>query len=133
VATAFTRLAGTASFFRALLAALFALDTPFLAALFFDAPFLEALFLDVLFVALLFLVVAPFLRAVVVRLRVLAERFLGDALLFDAERALPARLRPVLRPFAPLRPVDFRPADFALEPPRDDFLVVAIHAPRVSR
>ena len=59
--------------------------------------------------------------------------FLGDAPLFDAERALLARLRPVLRLLVPLRLVDFRPADFALEVPRDDFLVVAIHALRVSR
>jgi hypothetical protein len=59
-------------------------------------------------------------------------RFLGDALLFDVERARLVLLRPVLRLVALLRPVDFRPADFALEFPRDDFLVVAIHALRLS-
>lgn len=125
----------------------------FLAELFLVELFLEVLFFDALFLAVLFLVVAPFFRAVAVRFRelpprerpfalffaavlrflVLVERFRGEAPLLDAERALLARLRPVLRLFAPLRLVDFRPADFALEFPRADFLVVAIHALRVSR
>jgi hypothetical protein len=145
VATAFTRLAGFARVFRARVAALFALDVrllverflvePFLAELFLAVLFLAVLFLAVLFLpalflAALFLVVARFFRAVaVLRLRAVtpflaaALRFRGAALRFDAERALLARLRPVA----------FRPADFALEFPRDDFLVVAIHALLVSR
>ena len=116
----------------------------FLAELFLVAPFLDALFLVV---ALFFRAVAVLLLrelpvrplpvllffATLLRFLVLVERFLGGALLFDAERALLARLRPVLRLLVPLRLVDFRPADFALEVPRDDFLVVAIHALRVSR
>jgi hypothetical protein len=121
--------------------------------LFLAELFLAVLFFAALFLAVLFLVVAPFFRAVVVRFRALpprarplllffaavlrfrvpVDRLLGDALRFDAARALLARLRPVLRLFAPLRPVDFRPADFALEFPRDDFLVVAIHVLLVSR
>ncbi|HEY9427609.1 MAG TPA: hypothetical protein VIR34_10685, partial [Gemmatimonadaceae bacterium] len=155
VATTFTRRAGFARVFRARVAALFALDVRFLAELFLAELFFVALFLVVvLFLDAPFLAVALFLRAVaVLRLRVLparplpvllffaallrflvlVERFLGDAPLFDAERALLARLRPVLRLLVPLRLVDFRPADFALEVPRDDFLVVAIHALRVSR
>jgi hypothetical protein len=149
VATTFTRFAGFARVFRARVAALFALDVRFLAEL-----FLAVLFFDALFLAVLFLVVAPFFRAVdvlrfrelpprarpfalffdaVLRFLVPVGRFLGEAPLFDAERALLARLRLVLRLFAPLRLVDFRPADFALEFPRADFLVVAIHALLVSR
>ena len=133
-------------------AALF-FDALFLVELFLAALFFDALFLDAFFLAVLFLVVAPFFRAVavlrfrelprarpfalffaaVLRFLVLVERFLGEAPLRDVERALPARLRLVLRLFAPLRLVDFRPADFALEFPRADFLVVAIHALLVSR
>ena len=162
MATTFTRLAGFASVFRARVAALFALDVRFLAELFLpvlflaelflDALFFAALFLAVLFLAALFLAVVPFFRAVlrfrvllprarplalffaaVLRFLVPVARFLGDALLFDAERALLVLLRPVLRLVALFRPVDFRPADLALEFPRDDFLVVAIHVPLVSR
>jgi hypothetical protein len=122
------------------------------AALFLAAFFLVALFLDAFFRAALFLVVAVFFRpvlvlrfrapprvlplvlffAAVLRFRVLVARFLGDAPLFDVERVRLVLLRPVLRLVAPLRAVDFRLADFALEFPRDDFLVVAIHALRVS-
>ena len=143
VATAFTRLAGFARVFRARVAAVFTLEVRFLAEL-----FLDALFLPVLFLAVLFLVDAPPFRAVaVLRLRelplllffvavllfrVLVERFLVEAPLFDVERELPVLLRRALL-FAPARPVDFRPADFALELPRDDFLVVAIHPLLVSR
>jgi hypothetical protein len=125
----------------------------FLAVLFFEALFLEVVFFEAFFLATLFLAVAPFFLAVpVLRFRVLpprfvavalffaavlrflvpVARFLGDALLFDVERARLVLLRPVLRLVALLRPVDFRPADFALEFPRDDFLVVAIHALRLS-
>ena len=143
VATAFTRLAGFARVFRARVAAVFTLEVRFLAEL-----FLDALFLPVLFLAVLFLVDAPPLRAVaVLRLRelplllffvavllfrVLVERFLVEAPLFAVERELPVLLRRALL-FAPVRPLDFRPADFALELPRDDFLVVAIHPLLVSR
>ncbi|HET7553839.1 MAG TPA: hypothetical protein VFK04_21275 [Gemmatimonadaceae bacterium] len=125
----------------------------FLVELFLVELFLEALFFDALFLAVLFLVVAPFFRAVAVRFRELpprarplvlffaavlrflvrVERFLGEEPLSDAERVLLARLRLVLRLLVPLRLVDFRPADFALDFPRADFLVVAIHALRVSR
>lgn len=135
----------------------------FLEALFFEAPRLVALFLPALFLALvvlearffaaLFLVDPPFFRAVaVLRLRelvpralplllffaavllfrALVERFLVEAPLFAVERELLVLLRRVLF-FAPARPADFRPADFDLELPRDDFLVVAIHELLVSR
>ncbi len=141
VATAFTRLAGFARVFRARVAALFTLEVRFLAEL-----FLAVLFLTVLFLPVLFRVDPPPLRAVaVLRLRelvlffaavllfrVLAERFLVEAPLFAVERELPVLLRRALF-FAPARLVDFRPADFALELPRDDFLVVAIHPLLVSR
>ena len=139
MATTFTRLAGFASVFRARVAALFALDVRFLAELFLPVLFLVvALFFRAVAVLRLWeLPVRPLpvllFFAALLRFLVLVERFLGDALLFDAERALLARLRPVLRLLVPLRLVDFRPADFALEVPRDDFLVVAIHALRVSR
>ena len=126
----------------------------FLAELFLPAAlFLAALFFDAFFRAALFLVVAAFFRpvlvlrfrapprvlplvlffAAVLRFRVLVARFLGDAPLFDVERVRLVLLRPVLRLVAPLRAVDFRLADFALEFPRADFLVVAIHALLVSR
>lgn len=129
----FTRLAGFARVFRARFAALFAPEVRFLAEL-----FLVALFFDVLFLAVLFFRAVAVLRfrelpprpaavllffAAVLFFLVLVERSLDEAPPLDAERELPARLRPVL----------FRPADFALEFPRDDFLVVAIHVLRVSR
>ncbi len=102
----------------------------FLDALFLDALFLDALFLDALFLDALFLVAGPplFRAVVVLRLRVV----LPLLLFFATERELPALLRSVLL-FAPARLVDLRPADFDLELPRDDFLVVAIHALLVSR
>jgi hypothetical protein len=146
VATALTRLAGFARVFRARVAALFTLEVRFLAELFLAVLFLAVLFLPVVFLPVLFRVDAPLLRAVaVLRLRelllffaavllfrVLVERFLVEASRFAVERALPVLLRRALL-FAPARPVDFRPADFALELPRDDFLVVAIHPLLVSR
>jgi hypothetical protein len=150
VATAFTRLAGFARVFRARVAAVFTLEVRFLAELFLDALFLPVLFRAVVFLAVLFLVEAPpppppFRAVAVLRLRelpllfvavllfrVLVERFLVEAPLFAVERELPVLLRRALL-FAPARPVDFRPADFALELPRDDFLVVAIHPLLVSR
>jgi hypothetical protein len=152
VATAFTRLAGFARVFRARVAAVFTLEVRFLAELFLDALFLPVLFLAVVFLPVLFLVDAPpppppppFRAVAVLRLRelpllfvavllfrVLVERFLVEAPLFAVERELPVLLRRALL-FAPARPVDFRPADFALELPRDDFLVVAIHPLLVSR
>ncbi len=150
MATAFTRLAGFARVFRARVAAVFTLEVRFLAELFLDALFLPVLFRAVVFLAVLFLVEAPpppppfravavlrlrellLLFAAVLLFRVLVERFLVEAPLFAVERELPVLLRRALL-FAPARPVDFRPADFALELPRDDFLVVAIHPLLVSR
>jgi hypothetical protein len=71
---------------------------------FLAAPFFAALFLPALFLVALFL-----------------------AALF-----LPALLLVTLFFFATVRRPVFRPADFALGLPRDDFLVVAIGLPLVS-
>ena len=144
VATRFTRLAGAPRRFRARVTTLFFRDALLRAVL-----FLVALFRDVLFfvVALFFRAVAPLrFRAVVLRFLpvalffdvvllffVAAARFLGAALRFDVERDVGPLLRPALRVFVALRAADFRPADFALVFPRDDFLVVAIHVLRVRR
>ncbi len=100
----------------------------FVVALFFRAvapPRLRAVVLRFVPVALFFDVVLLFFVA--------AARFLGAALRFDVERDVGLLLRPALRVFVALRTADFRPADFALVFPRDDFLVVAIHVLRVRR
>ncbi|HEY9448209.1 MAG TPA: hypothetical protein VIQ60_00590, partial [Gemmatimonadaceae bacterium] len=125
--------------FRARATVLFFLVTLFLVTLFLVALFFAvALFFRAVAppsfraVVLRFLPVALFFDAVLLFF-VAAARFLGAALRFDVERAAEPPLRAALRVFVALRAADFRPADFALEFPRDDFLVVAIHVLRVRR
>ena len=132
VATRLTRLAGVTLRFRALVEALVFLVARFFDALFFRAePLLlvaEVRFLEAVRV---FFAAAARFRDVVLFFDV--ARFRDVVPFFDVERDVVLLLRPALRVLVALRAAGFRPADFVLGLPRDDFLVVAIHVLRVRR